>query len=308
MKGLISVIIPTHNRANLLNNAINSVLAQTYKNFEIIVVDDASADNTKETVESFKSNKIIYLKNDVSLKSSGARNVGINNSNGEFIAFLDDDDIWFSSKLEKQIKKFENSKVGIVYSSIELYFVRYNIFYNTVRNKKGMIYKDLLIKNHIGGTVSVVIRKRALSDSGLFDNQFLAREEYDLWLRISKKWEVDFISEPLVKAYHRNEITRISTNLDNYITSIDLLNKKYVNEVNNLLTYKEKKARIADQNFFLGSQAIKIYNAKLARKYFLKAFLINFNSKSILSYLLSFFGVKTVIMSKYFTTKINRKK
>lgn len=308
IKNLVSVIIPTHDRSELLTNAINSVLSQTYSNLEILIIDDNSSDNTEQIVKEIKNSKILYFKNNVSLGSAGARNIGIKNSKGEFIAFLDDDDIWYTDKLRKQIECFKNEKVGLVYSSIDLSFNRYKITYPTMPQKKGSIYKDLLIRNYVGGTISVVVRRTALNDEILFDKSFPAREEYDLWIRISKKWEIDYIKEPLAKAFYRNEIKRISTNVDNYIKAINLINEKYRSDYELLLNDHEIQLKKVDQYFFLGSQGIKNYNKKLARKYFLKAFLLNYNFQSAVSYFLSFFGVGTVIYFKYLSTKLKRKK
>ena len=307
LEGLVSVVIPTHNRSAILRKAIESVIAQTYSDVEIIIVDDASTDNTKEVIESFNYDKIKYFYNNTSLGATGARNKGIENSFGEFVAFLDDDDIWYKNKLELQVKLFQNPLVGLVYSSIELFFEQYNISYNTSPSKKGSIYKDMLIQNCVGGTVSAIVRKKALLESGFFDTIFPAREEYDLWIRISKNWEIDFIPKPLVKAYYRTNLVRISSNLDSYIKAIELINLKFKTEIEQTLNEKEKKRKKIDQNFFLGSQAIKINHSKLARKYFLRAFLVNFNFRPFIPYLLSFFGIRTVIMFKYLSTKLNRK-
>lgn len=304
---LISVIIPTHNRKLLLKNAIDSVLNQTYQKFEIIIVDDCSTDGTKDYVLSLKDARIKYFRNEKNLYAAASRNVGIKNSNGEFIAFLDDDDEWFPQKLEKQIPIFKNEKVGLVYSSINLFFEAYNFSYNTIPTKKGLICKDMLIKNYIGGTVSVIVRKQALQelmDVEWFNPNFPAREEYDLWIRLSKSWKVDYISKPLVRAYYRNNIKRISVDINSYVRGIELLNIKYEQEVEKLLTIKEKKNRNSIQQFFLGSQAIKLGNTTLARKYFWKAFRINRNKKAFISYLLSLFSAKAVIISRYYFDKI----
>ena len=226
---LVSVIIPTHNRIDLLKRAIYSALNQTYKNIEIIVVDDQSIDGTNDYVSTIQDKKIKYIRNEKHLHVSQSRNIGINHARGEFIAFLDDDDEWLPKKLEKQLPLFNNIRVGIVYSSITLHFERYNLSYITKPAKRGDVYKSLLIKNIIGGTVSVIVRKKALeeiAEAYYFDLKFPAREEYDLWIRLSKEWEVEYIKEPLVTAYYRNSITRISTNVDNYVKAINLLNIK----------------------------------------------------------------------------------
>ena len=304
---LVSVIIPTHNRKDLLKISINSVLNQTYQNIEIIVVDDFSTDGTKDFILSLRENRIRYFKNETNLYAAESRNIGIKYSKGEFIAFLDDDDEWLPEKLEKQIPLFNNDQVGIVYSSINLFFETYNFSYKTVPTKKGYIYKSLLIKNYIGATPSVMVRKQAIKDikdHKFFNSIFPAREEYDLWIRISKNWEIDYVKEPLVKQYYRNDIKRISTNINNYVNAINLLNLEYDTEVKQMLTEKEQRMRLFFQQFFMGSQAIKIGNSKLARKYYLSAFKIDRKLKAIISYVLSFFGARIVIISRYYFDRI----
>ena len=97
-KPLVSVILPTYNRARLVSRSINSVLKQTYNNFELIIIDDGSTDNTKQIINSFNDNRIVYLKHNHNKHASAARNTGIAKSKGELIAFLDDDDQWLPKK------------------------------------------------------------------------------------------------------------------------------------------------------------------------------------------------------------------
>lgn len=300
---LVSIIIPTYNRSKLLKNAINSIINQTYQNFEIIIIDDCSTDDTLKVVKNFEDKRIKYLKNKVSLRATGSRNRGIENSNGDFIAFLDDDDEWYPQKLEMQLEKFKDSKVGLVYGAIDLYFEALDFKYPTTPSKKGKLFKELLMKNHVGGTPSVMLRKAALGDN-FFDVKFPAREEYDLWIKISKEWKIDYIKQPFVKAYYRNDIERISTNLENYIIGIEQLNLKYKKEIDETLTLEEKRKRKAQQNFFLGAQAVKMYDTKTARKYFYKSFKIDRNKNSIMAYTLSFFGPLALIKAKYLLSKI----
>ena len=234
---LVSVVVPTYNRKKLLSVAINSILNQTYKHFEIIIVDDCSTDGTKDFVLSYEDDRIKYFRNNTNIYAAESRNVGIKKSNGDFIAFLDDDDEWLPNKLEKQIRLFDNSKVGLVYSSIELFFKKTNIVYNTRPLLRGEVYKNLLIKNYVGATPSAMIRKEALNDIldyKYFDSIFPAREEYDLWIRISKNWEIDYVKDSLVRQYYRNDLKRISTNIDNYINAVNLLNIKYNKEIEEL--------------------------------------------------------------------------
>lgn len=114
---LVSVIIPTYNRANLILQAVKSVLNQTYKNFEIIIVDDGSSDNTEDVINVIHDNRIRYIKHAINKGASAARNTGIREAKGKYIAFQDSDDHWLPDKLEKQVKRIENTPdhVGAVF-------------------------------------------------------------------------------------------------------------------------------------------------------------------------------------------------
>ncbi|NQV50334.1 MAG: glycosyltransferase family 2 protein [Candidatus Marinimicrobia bacterium] len=303
---LVSVIIPTFNRRALLEQAIQSVLNQTYINIEVMIIDDCSTDDTASYVQSISDTRVRYFRNEQTLFAPESRNVGILKAEGDFIAFLDDDDKWLPTKLERQIPLFDDEAIGLVYSSITLFYEDYNFSYNTTPQMEGAIYKDMLIKNYIGGTVSVVVRKEHLNSLGsqtFFDLDFPAREEYDLWIRLSRICQVKFVSEPLVVAYYRNNISRISSDVSNYERAITLLNSKYAEIITRNLTEAEIQTRIFNQNFFLGSQSIKIGNPKLARKYYFRAFMGKKSPKALVSFILSFFGAKIVIMSKYYFDK-----
>lgn len=303
---LVSVVIPTHNRSSYLKNAINSVLNQTYTNIEIIVVDDNSTDNTKLVVESFNNSKVRYIKNHKNLMAAGSRNVGINLSQGEIVGFLDDDDEWYNDKLALQVPLFSEEKVGLVYGGMNLVFIEEVLSYNTQPSKEGNIIREMLIENAVGGTVSVLVRKSIL-EKEKFDTSFPAREEYDLWIRVLKTHEARCVKRPVVKANYRNQIKRVSTNVDSYVKGIELLNKKHKRLVSEKLTSKEKNKRKSEQLFFLGSQSVKVYNLGLARKYYYKSIVKRPSIKAIFSFLLTFLGVKTILRVRDIKSKIKLK-
>tara|TARA_B100000945_G_scaffold76938_1_gene59359 strand:+ start:2214 stop:3128 length:915 start_codon:yes stop_codon:yes gene_type:complete len=297
---LVSVIIPTYNRKKLLDISINSVLNQTYQNFEIIIVDDNSNDGTDKYIKEINHHKIHYIKNKQTMYAPKSRNIGISYSKGDLISFLDDDDEWYPDKLEKQVKLFSDINIGLVYSGIDLFFEDYNLSYPTSPKLRGSIYKDMLIKNYIGATSSVIIRRDVLNHvctkkHECFDPAFPARQDYDLWIRITEKWKVNFIYEPTVKQYYRNSINRISRNLDNHIKAHELLNQKYNRNIDSILSYSNKKERLINQYLFLAAQSIKINERKLATKYYLEAFKIKRDIKSLAMCFVSFFGVKLMI-------------
>jgi glycosyltransferase involved in cell wall biosynthesis len=160
----VSVIIPTYNRENLIGRAIYSVLKQTYQDFEIIVIDDDSTDNTREVIKEFqrKDKRIKYIKHGKNKGGSAARNTGIREAKGKYIAFQDSDDEWLSGKLEKQIKMFKKAplEIGVIYTGfwrIEEDKKEY-IPSDKIIKKEGDIHIELLKGNFVT-TQSIVVRK-----------------------------------------------------------------------------------------------------------------------------------------------------
>ncbi|MDI6820688.1 MAG: glycosyltransferase [Patescibacteria group bacterium] len=204
MKKRVSVIIPTYNFSQYIGEAIDSVLNQTYKNIEIIVIDDGSTDNIHVVLGKYIKNgqiKYFYQEN----RGPGvARNLGIKNSFGDFIAFLDADDVWRSDKLEKQMKLFENPKVGLVYSDMEFFgnnfhFKKYSEM--TKRFYQGEAMMELIKRNFIPVS-SVILRRGVFDRTDYFTEDFknlAIIEDYELWLRVAKIFEIDFIPDALVR-------------------------------------------------------------------------------------------------------------
>ena len=211
----VSIIIPTYNRAKLLSRAIKSVLDQTFKDFELFIVDDGSTDNTKEVVREFqkRDSRIKYIWQENSGAPARPKNTGIKNAKGNYIAFLDDDDEWLSEKLEKQLELFEGLES-------DLGFVGCNILVINESNKKiwreykipryssQIFFEELLEGNFILTSSSIMIKKEVLDKIGLFDENLKFADDWDLWLRIAKKYRFDFVPEFLIKYYiHEGSIT-----------------------------------------------------------------------------------------------------
>lgn len=199
---LVSIIIPTYNRSVLLQQTLKSILAQTYRNFEIILISDASTDDTSPIVHSFKDERIKFTTLNENLKyPSRVRNIGIEKANGEFIAFCDDDDLWMEHKLKTQIKfLFANENIELVASNSYL-FPGHIVPSMQLLWNKNLNYEELLKQNSII-TPSVLIRKRTLHKIGKFDESGILHigEDWDLWLRVlqHKKNSVIILKECLV--------------------------------------------------------------------------------------------------------------
>lgn len=282
---IVSIIIPTYNRAHLIKRSINSILNQTYTNFELIVVDDGSTDNTKEIVNDYNDQRIKYIAHETNIGASAAMNTGIKNSSSDFIAFQGSDDEWYPEKLEKEIKVFNDSssKVGVVYSGIWSIENNKKIFKPNpnISKKEGKIYSELLKGNFINGLCT--IRKVCFTECGLFDENLLGLEDWELFIRIAKKYEFRYVNEPLIIAH--NAEGNISSDFLKIFKARKLILEKHFYEFS-----KDKKI-LARNYAILGSILYLSGEKKFSRKYFIKAIKSDYkNPNYTLIYLLSFFG------------------
>ena len=196
----ISVIIPTFNRIDLLKRAIDSVLNQSIKPYDIIVVDDGSIDGTSDMIQQkYKSIKLIQQKNS---GVSAARNNGIKNAQGDWIALLDSDDEWKKNKLEEQVNKLtDNPKYDFCHTN-EIW-IRNGIRVNQKKRHKkygGFIFDKCLDICRISPS-SVLFNKNIFNHVGWFNDKLPVCEDYDLWLRITAEFEILFIDKPLIVKY-----------------------------------------------------------------------------------------------------------
>jgi glycosyltransferase involved in cell wall biosynthesis len=187
---LISIVIPTYNRADLIGKAIQSILDQTYNNWELIVVDNYSDDNTREVIDSFNDDRIVILSRPRTGSVAASRNLGVANSNGEWIAFLDSDDWWFPKKLEYASKRFQKGP-GLIYHDLQIVTADgrpLNRRKTRSRKLKGALYLDLLLNGNDIALSSVVVKKEIfLKVNGMNESpSFFAVEDYDTWLRIAQ--------------------------------------------------------------------------------------------------------------------------
>jgi glycosyltransferase involved in cell wall biosynthesis len=198
---LVSVIIPTYNRAHLIGETVESALAQTYKHLEILVVDDGSTDNTQEILQPYKDHiRYFYQEN---RGVSAARNVGLRNAQGRYIAFLDSDDLWLHEKTERQLQFFaDHPECGLIYTDYARQVEREGeVSIREHSNKSaysGYIFPQLLLHNFVfGGGSTVMIRRECIETVGYFNENLRTVEDYELWLRISKRYKVGYIDEVL---------------------------------------------------------------------------------------------------------------
>ena len=260
MNKLVSAVITTHNRSVLLTRAIESVLSQTYKSIECIVVDDASSDDTAIVCKKYDLNYLFIPKSE-SKGGNYARNLGIKAANGEYVAFLDDDDYWLPQKIEKQVALIEQKDCELVHCGKRLEIVsstgtKYETFIPNA-NLNGDMSKKILMG--VCCTTSNMLAKRdALLDIGMFDEQLKFWQEYELTIRLAQRKPIYFVAEEL--SVYRVDVTD-SHRLTNKYTPWKKA-VKYIYEKHNILYSKlniiEKMARYG---FVLCDGSVRLKNA-----------------------------------------------
>lgn len=204
----VSVIIPTYNRETTIARAIQSVINQTWPNYEIIVVDDCSTDHTREIVEEFGDDRIRYIYLEQNGGASRARNTGIRQARCEYVAFLDSDDEWLPEKLEKQMHVILHApeQIGLVYCRMmarqeeECDPIICPPFFMSKDRLEGNLLAELAEQNLIG-TPSVLARRKCLEQVGGFDESLSCLEDWDMVCRIAEQWEIGFVDEVLVEVH-----------------------------------------------------------------------------------------------------------
>ena len=307
---IVSVIIPVFNRENLVSSAIESVLAQTYDSIEIILINDGSTDKSLSILKKYEEkfpHKIKVLDQD-NQGQAKARNTGITNSSGGFIAFLDSDDIWLPTKLEEQLKHFTD-RVGLVYSGIEIIDDSGVVLKRERANERlqGLIFPELLVENRMTGG-SVVVSREALNKVGYFDPSFQAAENWDLWLRICREFEARAIGHPLIQYRIHND--NMSKNDILMLESKRKIIEKHADKysVDQKVKLYSKLAE-ADYNFRYGIYEFSSENYRSAFRYFLTTNRISpFYKDSFLRLLRSSIGRKGNSLLRKVKSSIDRRK
>jgi len=269
---LVTVIIPTYNRGWVVQEAIDSVLDQDFRDYELIVVDDGSDDNTREILGAY--GKAITVLQQSNRGVSAARNRGIAEAAGRLIAFLDSDDLWLPRKLTTQVKFFAENADAVINQTQEIW-IRNGVRVNPKKRHhkfSGMIFERSLALCLV--SPSAVMIKKCLFDAvGVFDENLPACEDYDLWLRISCRYPVHLIDFPFIikRGGHDDQLSK-ATGLDKYriqslmkIIDSDLLTPQQYKAA--VITLKEKSEVYAGGCRQRGRQEEAEYFSALAEKY-----------------------------------------
>jgi len=271
-KPLVSVIIPTYNRGWIVKEAIDSVLGQDFSDYELIVVDDGSNDNTREILGAY--GKAITVLQQSNRGVSAARNRGIAEAAGRLIAFLDSDDLWLPRKLTTQVKFFEENADAVINQTQEIW-IRNGLRVNPKKRHhkfSGMIFERSLALCLVSPS-AVMIKKSLFDAVGVFDEQLPACEDYDLWLRVSCRYPVHLMDTPLIikRGGHDDQLSK-AAGLDKYriqslmkIIDSDLLTPQQYKAA--VITLKEKSEVYAGGCRKRGREEEAEYFSALAGKY-----------------------------------------
>lgn len=268
---LVSVILPSYNRANTIARAIKSVVNQTYTNYELIIVDDGSTDNTEEVVKSLKNENIIYIKHPHNKGAAGARNTGLKIAKGEYIAFQDSDDEWMSHKLKKQINIMKcNKKIDIVYSDLERIEKSGKIKYwesPAIINREIINYK---IKDYspVGlGLPSVIMRRYIFFERNeLFDEKLPCFIDLEFFIRLLMKGYTFYHVKEALGKYYLTEDS-ISNSIENVPEARKLLLEKCWDNIRN------DRSFLAAECYRIGIRLYKNHKFEEGRKFLFKAWI-----------------------------------
>lgn len=265
---IISIIIPTYNRADTIEKSIKSILSQSCSDFELIVVDDNSSDNTEAVIRKIKDVRIKYIKHEKNKGANAARNTGINNSNGSFIAFQDSDDEWINNKLEIQMNELIENNADIVASS----YYRHEL--NNIRIIPNKNIKDENIKKKLlcGNFISTqtILGKKECFIEEKFDEDFPRFQDWELMIRMSYKYKIHFINIPLVNVFVQSD--SISNDFYKAVSALEMIINKHKDKLftnkNALcclykqLGYYSKKNNDFSTNYYKKVLECNLFNVK----------------------------------------------
>ncbi len=292
---LVSAVVITHNRLSMLQKAINSVLAQTYENIEIIVVDDASTDGTYEYFRNQAEEKLAYIRIEPENSKGGnyARNRGIEAAKGEYIALLDDDDEWLPEKIEKQVAR--------LVSAPDCDFAGCGIFYQYETGKRQYMNLEELPEGDLREYIfynmpylssTMLIRKKALLEIGMFDEELPCWQDYEMELRLFQKAKAVAVREHLVLyRVFRSDKNRLTNKLGLWEDTVEHINKKHEALIKALPedVQKERTLMIIMDG---ARRAENIGDKKKVRYYLAKSLRIKPSAKNMLKYLLGVYSFK----------------
>lgn len=291
---MFTVVVPTFNRRQQLLSLLDSLDKQTYFAFEVIVVDDHSDIDISDISENNYKFELKVLRNSTNKGHAYSRNKGIKNAANEWIVFLDDDDRFDNRKLEKLKDCIEKcvKKPDLIYHSAKIVMMNEKHEYLSRSSQYHNYFRNLLIKNVVGGTPMVTINQNVIAKCGYFDESLRAWVDYEYWLRAAKYGATFlYIDEPLTICRFHTKSSSVSKNVKNNIQAFNLISKLYEKEIG-CLPYNLKRERISCLNATLGLKHLYNYRRISAAKHFIISFFLTFSFKYLIASLLSLISPK----------------
>jgi glycosyltransferase involved in cell wall biosynthesis len=260
----ITVVIPVYEQPELLSEALDSVDNQTFSDFETIVVDDNSATDFRPVVDEY-GDWVRLITHERNKGAAAARNTAIETARGEFLAFLDADDRWRATKLERQIELFESGSgdLGLVYTGFAHHDLDGNEWIRRP-SARGEIYLEELEQDRIHPTSTVMIRRECVESVGMFDASLPSRQDYDLWIRITEQYRVDYVDEILVDK--REQPDSISTDFERRVAG-DCAVLEKVRQRSTSLDFRRRTRILSYHYHVLGRDHESNGDRRLAIKY-----------------------------------------
>ncbi|MFO8114940.1 MAG: glycosyltransferase family 2 protein [Halorubrum sp.] len=263
------MVLPTYNRAHTVRRAIDSVLSQSYEDFELIVVDDGSTDDTPAVLNSVSDDRVQSLRFPENRGANVARNAGIREADGEYIAFQDSDDIWRPSKLELQVAALDQAgeSVGVVYTGYyRVYDGRKKYGPRGKETLAGDIHDELLKGNGwFIPTAVTAVRQTCFETVGLFDERLQRLQDWEMWLRLSERYTFEFINKPLIEKHMRQDEVSIRSDTAAFIDAMELILSEYQAK------FQARTGRLAQHQRQLGYHYLRDGRHLRGRLYFLRA-------------------------------------
>jgi glycosyltransferase involved in cell wall biosynthesis len=309
-KPAVSVLMTTYNRSNYIKEAIDSVLNQSYKNFELIIIDDGSTDNTFDIVKSIKDRRISYYYQDNSGQNS-ARNTGIILSDGEYIAMIDSDDIWEADKLKKQVEILDKyNEIGLVFCGTVFINQDNEIVYKKpLIDYKGDVLKKLLLTNFLYNGSCPLFRRAGIVKTGMFDTSFERMTDWEFYLRYALYNKFWGISEYLLR--YRIHDDTMSSDFEKY----QIWGFKIIDSIFSNIDFPEKYQKLRKKAYamryrYMGIRCFEKRLLKEARNYFNKAFKLEIwtflTGDMPIYYILSLFPIETLNFARLFRKYLNK--
>lgn len=296
---LVSVVIPNYNRDTLIKKAVESINSQTYKNIEIIIIDDCSTDNSAETIkylsEIYTNIRFKFLSENMG--ANFCRKEGVSIANGDFISFLDSDDTFLPTKLEKQM--------NILLDNPEIGFVTTGFGESNIKGvKSGNIHlKDLIKMNNIGGFSVILARKKIILETSALDDSLKSCQDWNFYLKMLEKSDGYRLRENLL--YYSEQPDSISKNLDNVLQGYGII-KERTQLLNSKYNFYNQSELSSYQEYYLAMRYYKFRDIKNIRIHLLNSLKIEFSMTTFIYYIVSLFGYSSLRFFKEFKILVTR--